>query len=79
MGAALSWQVTVRPDLGALDQAGVRQHVEMLHDGGQRDREGPRQLADGEPFLLVEPRQQGAPGRIGEGGEGAVEHGGFDS
>ena len=24
-------------------------------------------------FLLVEPRQQGASGRIGEGGEGAVE------
>ena len=27
------------------------------------------------PFLLVEPRQQGASGRIGQGGEGAVEDG----
>ncbi len=47
----------------------------MLHDGGQGDRERPRQLADGEPFFLVEPGQQGAPGRIGQGGKGAVEDG----
>lgn len=49
----------------------------MLHDGRQRDREGPRQLADGDGFLRVETGQQRASGRIGEGGKGAVEDGGF--
>jgi len=47
----------------------------MLHDGRQGDREGAGQLADRNALRLVEPRQQGASRRIGQGGEGAVEGG----
>ena len=47
----------------------------MLHDGRQRDREGPRQLADRDAFLRVETGQERPPRRVGEGGEGAVEEG----
>ena len=47
----------------------------MLHDGRQRDREGPRQLADRDGFLRVETGQERPPRRVGEGGEGAVEEG----
>lgn len=47
----------------------------MLHDGRQRDREGPRQLADGDALLFVEAGQKRPARRIGEGCEGAVEDG----
>ena len=49
----------------------------MLHDGRQRDREGARQLADGDPFFGVEAGQQRPTRRVGEGGEGTVEQGAF--
>jgi hypothetical protein len=57
----------------ARDQAGVRQHVEMLHDRGQRHRKWLRQFAHGNAVLLAEPRQQCPPGRISECRKGAVE------
>jgi hypothetical protein len=57
----------------ARDQAGVRQHVEMLHDGGQRHRKGLREFADRNGFPRSKPRQQRAPGRIREGRKGAVQ------
>jgi hypothetical protein len=60
------------PGLLARDQAGVRQHVEMFHDRGQRHRERLRQLAHGDRVLAAEPRQQRAPRRIRERGKGAV-------
>jgi hypothetical protein len=59
--------------LFAGDQAGVREHVEMLHDRGQRHRERPRQFADRQAFALAEASQQRAPGRIRKCGKGAVE------
>ena len=59
--------------LFARDQAGVRQHVEMLHDRGQRHRERLRQFADRQAVAAAEPRQQRAPGRIGQRGKGAVQ------
>jgi len=49
----------------ARDQARVRQHVEMLHDRGQRHRERLRQIAHRNTVLPAEPRQQRAPGRVG--------------
>lgn len=49
----------------------------MLHDGRERDGKRARQLADSDGFLGVEAGQQGPSGRVGEGGEGAVEGGGF--
>ena len=61
--------------LGPHDQAGVGEHVEMLHDGGQGDREGAGQFADGDALLLVQAGEQSAPRRVGEGGEGPIEDG----
>ena len=62
-------------DLPAGDQAGVRQHIEMLHDGGQGNGEGPGELADRHGVLALELGDQGAPGGIGERGKGPVEGG----
>jgi hypothetical protein len=59
--------------LFARDQSGVRQHIEVLHDRGQRHRERLRQLADRQAFAIAKPRQKRAPGRIGQRGEGAVQ------
>ena len=53
--------------LGAHDQPGVGEHVQVLHDGWERDREGPRELADGDGFLRVETGEQRPPRRVGEG------------
>lgn len=47
----------------------------MLHDGRQGDRERTGKFADRETFLLVQPCEQGAPGRVGKGREGTVEQG----
>jgi len=58
---------------GARDQAGVRQHVEMLHDRGQRHRKWLRQLAHRDAVLLTEPRQQRPPRRVRQRRKGAVE------
>jgi len=46
----------------------------MLHDRGQRHRKRLRQLADRQAFATAEPRQQRAPGRIGQRGKGAVQN-----
>jgi len=59
--------------LVAGDQAGVRQHFEMLHHRRQRHRERRGQRADRQAIGLAQARQQSAPGRIGQRGEGAVE------
>jgi len=53
------------PRLVPHDQSCIREHIEMLHDRGQRHREWPRQLADRKAVLLAEPGQQGAPRRVG--------------
>jgi hypothetical protein len=55
------------------DQAGVRQHIEMLHDRGQRHRKRLRQFADRNAVLFAEPRQQRPPRRIRQRRKGAVE------
>ena len=46
----------------------------MLHDRGQRHRKGLREFAHGKVVAVAEPRQQRAPGGIGERGKGAVQH-----
>jgi hypothetical protein len=61
------------PGFRARDQAGVRQHVEVLHDRRQRHRKRPGQLAHRDAFLFVEPREQRAPRRVGECREGPVQ------
>jgi hypothetical protein len=58
----------------ARDQACVRQHVEMLHDGRQRHRKWLRQFADRDAGLLPKPGQQRPPRRVRERGKGAVQH-----
>jgi hypothetical protein len=60
-------------DLAPRDQSGVRQHIEMLHDGGERHRERPREVAYRNARLGIELREQRTPRRIGESGKGAVE------
>jgi hypothetical protein len=59
----------------ARDQAGIRQHVEMLDDRRQRHRKRLGQLAYGDAFLLDQPRQQCAAGRVGKRRKGSVERG----
>jgi hypothetical protein len=60
--------------LAARDQAGLGEHIEVLHDGRQRHRKRPRQLAHRQAFLTAEPRQQRPAGRVGKRRKGAVEH-----
>jgi hypothetical protein len=57
----------------ARNQAGIRQHVEMLHDRGQRHRKRLRQIAHRDAVLLLQPRQQRAPRRICKRCESAVQ------
>jgi hypothetical protein len=59
--------------LGARDQAGIRQHVEMLHDRGQRHRKWLRQIADRDAVSPAKSRQQRPPRRVRERGKGTVE------
>jgi hypothetical protein len=61
---------------GALHQAGVGQHVEMLHDRRERHGERLRQRADRKVRLLGEARQQGPARRVGKRGKDAIERGG---
>ena len=44
----------------------------MLGDGGQRHGEGRGQRAE-RSLALHQPREDGAPRRVGEGGEGRIE------
>jgi hypothetical protein len=60
-------------DLCSGDQSGIREHVEMLHDRRQRHRERPGELAHRQAVLVVQPRDQRPPRRVGERREGAVE------
>jgi hypothetical protein len=55
------------------DQAGNFQHIEMLEHRRQRHREGRGQRGDGKFRRFTETGQHGAPGRIGQGGEDAIE------
>jgi hypothetical protein len=59
--------------LFARDQAGIRQHVKMLHDRGQRDRKRLGELADRKRVVTGEPREQRAPRWVSERGEGLVQ------
>jgi hypothetical protein len=58
----------------ARDQSGIGQHIEMLHDRGQRHRKGLRQFTHRNAFPAAQPLQQRAPGRIRQRGKGAVQH-----
>ena len=60
-------------DLRALDEARIRKHLEMLHDGRQRHRIGVRELAHGNILPRAELCKQRPPRRIGKRGKGAVE------
>jgi len=63
------------PRLAALDQACTRQHVEMLHDGRQGDRETLGDLGHRQLGLAREAIDDGAPGRVGQRREGKIELG----
>ena len=60
--------------LGPCDKPGVAQHVEMLHDGGQRHRERLGQFADRQTIVVAQPRQQRPPGGVGKRSKGAIGH-----
>jgi hypothetical protein len=53
-------------------EAGAPEHLQVFRNRRERHVERPRQVADSR-FTGGEPRQNGASGGIGEGGEGAVE------
>ena len=61
------------PGLGAGHQAGLGQHVQMLHDRRQRHGEGAREITDRQGVCLAETGEQRPPGRIGESLEGTIE------
>jgi hypothetical protein len=56
----------------AHNEARALQHLEMLGDGGKAHVERPGQLGD-VGFAQGEPRQYGAPRRVGKGCEGGAE------
>jgi hypothetical protein len=55
------------------DQPGVGEHREVLHHRGQRHGQRPGEFGDGKIAAFPQPRDERAPGRVGEGGESAVE------
>ena len=55
-------------------EARVAEDADMLDDGGQRHGEGRGERAQ-RSLALHQPRQNGAPRRIGEGGESRVKAG----
>ena len=57
----------------AHDQPGLGEHREVLHHCGQRHGQRPRKFGYGKIAAFPQARDQRAPGRIGEGREGAVE------
>ena len=61
------------PDFRPGDEAGIIEHVEMLHHGRQLDREGLRQRADGCAVFAFEPSENRPPGRVDERRECPVE------
>jgi hypothetical protein len=65
--------------LFARHEPGIREHIEMLHDRGQRHRKGLRQFADRERIARGELRQHRTPRRVGERRKGAIQRVGFGS
>jgi hypothetical protein len=61
------------PRLATLDQIRARQHVQVLHDGWQRDRERDSDLAYRQLRLVRQPLENRPPGRVGERREGQIE------
>ena len=62
-------------DLAPCDQPGVGQHIEMLHDGGERHGERPRKLTYRNARAAIELRKERSPRRVCESREGAIEAG----
>jgi hypothetical protein len=66
---------TARPSLrraDARDEAGAPKDVEVAGESGSADSERPDQLVYGR-FAMLEPSQDAAANRMGEGGKGSVE------
>jgi hypothetical protein len=61
--------------LAAADQSGTGQDVDVLHHRRQRHGEWFGQFADGKAVMLAQAGDQGPAGRVGEGGEDAIEIG----
>jgi di/tripeptidase len=59
--------------LGAGNQAGIREHIEVLHDRREGHREWLGQLANRHRLAFAQAHQDRAPCRVGQGAEGAVE------
>ena len=57
----------------ARDEAGIGQHVEMLHDRRQRHRKRLGELADRKCISVGQPREQRPPRRVSQRGESAIE------
>jgi hypothetical protein len=57
----------------AHDEAGIAQHIDVLHHRRQRHVERRRQIADARPLQIVEPRQQRPPRRIRQSGKHAIQ------
>ena len=54
------------PALGSSDQAGIRQHVEVLHHRRQRHRKRPGEFADRQVFLFAQAGEQSAARGVGQ-------------
>jgi hypothetical protein len=63
------------PGLGALDQAGSRQHVEMLDHCRQRHLEPFGDLRHPQFAVVCQPVEDRAPRRVSQRGKGAIELG----
>jgi hypothetical protein len=64
------------PLAAALEESCLFENPDVLRDGGQRDIEGPGEVGD--PGLSEgQPREDGPPGRVRKGREGAIERPGI--
>ncbi len=59
--------------LGARDEPGVAQHVEMLHDGGQLERQWACDFRDGQARLPLEAGEDGPPRGVHQRGKRTIE------
>jgi hypothetical protein len=75
MGAAVSWHATLRPVLLRVIRPASASTSRCFITAGSDILNGSASSLTETPFLFVQPRQQCAPGGIGERAEHAVEGG----
>ena len=79
IGAALSWQLTVRPVLFRVTRPASDSTSRCFITAGSDIGNGSASSLTDRPSALAQPGEQRPPGRVGQRREGAVERGRLDT